>query len=478
MKQLMIRKKLEDKRKALEALQEQAEALNTRESELESAIQEAESDEEKEAVEQAVSEHEAEKAENAAQVEALESEIAELDKELADMEAKTEQAPAESESNAAPAERARVMSVQNRGDFFGLNIQERKAIMEDPNFRSFMESVRAITSRSMDKRAVENINLTIPEVILPLVKQVIEENSIMMPLISTGHVSGNARQVGMGDYPEGVWTDCCANINELDLSLWDVEWGCWKISGYFDLCNATLEDSDIALAREVINAIGIAISKGYDKATVYGKGTKMPLGIVTRLNQTSEPSDYLPTGRPWADLHTSNVIAGTGKTGLALFQEIAAHKKAIKNNYFKGGLAWLMSENTHTDLLIASMDKNLNAAIVAGIGDSMPVLGGKIVEVPFIPDGEIVAGYMPAYRMVERAGKKFATSEHYRFLEDRTVFKGTARYDGKPVIPEAFVVFSITSSAPTPASKIVFPADTANQTQGGGGTSGGGGTNP
>ena len=95
------------------------------------------------------------------------------------------------------------------------------------------------------------------------------------------------------------------------------------------------------------------------------------------------------------------------------------------------------------------------------MADTMPVVGGEIVELNFIPDGNIIVGYGNAYLLAERAGTKLGQSEHVRFIEDQTVFKGTARYDGKPVIAEAFAVFSITSTAPT-TSGITFAADTAN----------------
>ena len=55
------------------------------------------------------------------------------------------------------------------------------------------------------------------------------------------------------------------------------------------MCNAILEDNDVNLAQEFINSIGIAIAKALDKAIVYGKGVKMPMGIVTRLAQTEKP---------------------------------------------------------------------------------------------------------------------------------------------------------------------------------------------
>ena len=120
-----------------------------------------------------------------------------------------------------------------------------------------------------------------------------------------------------------------------------------------------------------------------------------------------------------------------------------------------------MNKRTHLDLLVQSMDKNLNASLVAGMNNSMPVVGGDIVELNFIPDGNIVFGYMPAYLLVQRAGVKLGQSEHVRFIEDQTVFRGTARYDGKPVIAEAFGVLTLTNTAPT-TSGISFAADAAN----------------
>ena len=73
----------------------------------------------------------------------------------------------------------------------------------------------------------------------------------------------------------------------------------------------------------------------------------------------------------------------------------------------------------------------------------------------------IIAGYFDLYILAERAGQKFASSEHVRFLQDQTVFKGTARYDGAPAIAEAFVVIAI-KGATVNAAAVTFPTDTAN----------------
>ena len=64
LKVLMLRKKIDEKRKALESLNEKAADFEKREAELAEAIEEAETEEEKAAVEEAVEEFEAEKEEN------------------------------------------------------------------------------------------------------------------------------------------------------------------------------------------------------------------------------------------------------------------------------------------------------------------------------------------------------------------------------------------------------------------------------
>jgi HK97 family phage major capsid protein len=274
------------------------------------------------------------------------------------------------------------------------------------------------------------------------------------------HVAGTGRQRIMGEIPEAIWTEACAKLNELALGFNDTEVDGYKVGGFFAVCNAILEDNDVNLMSEILNALGKAIGKAVDKAIVYGTGVKMPLGIVPRLAQTQKPTDYSATAREWKDLRESHILTGTGATGLKLLQEIVKNSAVAFNDYFDGGLVWLMNKKTHNTLKVESMEKNLNAAIVAGINNSMPVAGGDIIELSFIPEGEIVFGYLDAYLLAERAGTTLGQSEHVRFLEDQTVFKGTARYDGEPVIPEAFGVMSITAKAPT--TSVTFTADAAN----------------
>jgi hypothetical protein len=90
----------------------------------------------------------------------------------------------------------------------------------------------------------------------------------------------------------------------------------------------------------------------------------------------------------------------------------------------------------------------------------MPIIGGVIEVLDFIPDNVIIGGYFELYLLAERGGAKFAQSEHAFFIQDQTAFKGTARYDGQPVIAEAFVALGVKNT--TPDASMTFVSDKAN----------------
>ena len=133
-----------------------------------------------------------------------------------------------------------------------------------------------------------------------------------------------------------------------------------------------------------------------------------------------------------------------------------------KGAYARGEKVWVMNETTYGKLVAAAMSIDASGAIATGVNGTMPVIGGVIEVLPdgIVPDDNILMGYMELYRMVERAGEKYASSDQYLFLADQTVFKGTVRWDGKPSIAEAFVLIGIVGTAPS--TSAVFAGDTAN----------------
>ena len=446
LKALMLRKKLNDAKKALEALRAKDADFDKREKEIEASIEEAEAEEERSAVEEAVESFESEKKQHEDEKAGLERQITDLEKDLEKEEAEQDTTPVAEppKQEERKEEKMEVRGIEN--------------LVTREDVKAYLGEVRTAIK---EKRALTNVGLTIPEVMLGLIRENIINYSKLYKHVNVRRVSGDGHQVIMGTIPEAVWTDCCANLNELSLSFADVEVDCWKVGGYFAVCNATLEDSDVDLASELLTAIGAGIGLALDKAILYGTGTRMPLGIVTRLVQTEAPAGYPATARPWVDLHTTNVKSiAASATGTKLFQTFVADSGAAKGKYSRGGKVWCMNETTYTKLVSEAMAIDAGGAIVSGVNGAMPVIGGTIEVLDFIPDNVIVGGYFDLYLLAERSGQKFATSEHVRFLNDQTVMKGTARYDGKPSIAEGFVAIGIAGT--TPNATMSFAADTAN----------------
>ena len=471
LKVLLLRKKLDVAKKALEALRAKDAEFAKREAELEQAINEAAdaegdgAEEAQKVVEEEAEKFDAEKTEHEAAKKTLSDEIAEMETELAKQEGEQDTTqPAEPTTETEERKDTKMPVISKRNRFFGrMDAQERTNLFAQDDVKNFLANVRSCIA---NKRAVENVGLLIPERFIGLIKENVENYSKLYKHINVVAISGKGREVVQGTIPEAIWTECCANLNELALTFNDVEVDCFKVAGYFKVCNAVLEDSDIDLASALLDALSQAIGLAVDKAILYGRNSagtqKMPLGIVSRLAQTSEPANYPATARPWVDLHTTNIITiSAGLTGAALFKQIVLASGKAKSNYSRGPKVWVMNENTYTKLMAETVSVDAQGNIVTGVAGTMPVIGGVIEVLNFIPDNTIIGGFFDLYLLAERAGAKFAESEHVFFLQDNTVFKGSARYDGQPVIAEGFIVIGLENTTPD-ATSVAFAPDEAN----------------
>ena len=454
--------------KALESLREKDAEFAKREAELEQAIEEAaaaegeDAAEAQKAVEEEVEKFDQEKADHEENKKTLTEEIAELEEDLATEEASQETDPEpqpeteERKDNKMPVVRNKFFAGKDTG-----------AMFEREDVKAYLSEIRSCIK---NKRELTNVGLTIPDVFVGLIKENVENYSKLYKHVNVQAISGKAREVVQGTVAEAIWTECCAALNELNLTFNDVEIDCYKVAGYYKVCNAVLEDNDIDLATKLLEALSQAIGLAVDKAILYGRNSvstqKMPLGIVSRLAQTSEPSNYPTTARPWVDLHTSNIISlSAGLTGAALFKQIVLASGKAKSNYSRGEKVWVMNETTYTKLMAETVSVNANGQIVTGVAGTMPVVGGVIEVLNFIPDNTIIGGYFDLYLLGERAGAQFAQSEHVFFIQDQTAFKGTARYDGQPVIAEAFVAIGLEATTPA-ANAVAFEPDKANTVTG------------
>lgn len=471
LRQLILSKKIEALRAELKKneerkaeLEERRKAMDTREAEIEAAVAEVTEEtpqEDRETVEKEADQFETDNKALCDDEAANENERAGIEENIAKLMDELDQLNERAKAQPAPEreteERKSEKKMETR-KFFNLTMEQRDALFARDDVKGFAQNVREVAKQ---KRNISGKELLIPEVLLGILRDNTAANSKLMKHVNVHRISGTSRVVVAGNIPEAVWTDMCAAINELTIGFYGDEMDGFKEAGYIAICNAVLEDSDLNLVTEIISALGKALAIALDKAIVYGKGVKMPTGIVTRLAQTQQPSDYSAKARPWKNLSTTHLKSITGKNGIELFQALALAMSVTDNDYTSGGRFWVMNESTRTKLMVEAMNISAAGAIVTGMQNTMPVIGGAIETLGFIPDGVVIGGYGEHYFLAERAGAQIGYSEHVRYLEDQTVFKGTARYDGKPIIAESFVGIGIDVDAPA-ADDVTFASDLAN----------------
>ncbi|WP_279194230.1 phage major capsid protein [Holdemania massiliensis] len=459
LKVLMKKRNLDAKKKMLEELRTKDSNFEKREKELESDIEEAATgtEEEMKAVEETVDQFESEKQDHEKEKSDLEKEIEEIEKEIKEIE---DSAPKDVTGRSAKKEEEREVKTMNNRKFFGMNMQERDAFFGDGNVKEFLQRIRTLYA---EKRSVTGAELMIPEVVLDLVREQITKYSKLMAYVNKKSTPGKARQNIMGSVPEAIWMEAMGILNELDFDFSQIEVDGYMIGGFIAVHDTILSDvDDINLASELISGMGQSVGIGIDKSIPYGTGVKMPFGFVTRLAQTSEPDNYDKNSPAWNDLHVTNLIKfdSSNMKGEEFFATLLKATNNIKTDYAVGPLVWLMNRTTHTEITSKALNFTANGALVSAEKGTMPIVGGDIVELDFIPKGDILVGYLKLYLLAERQGTTIGQSEHVRFLRNQKVFKVVARYDGKPVIASAFMGININNQSVT--TVIPFAYDYAN----------------
>ena len=468
LKALMLRRSIDAKKAELAALEEKDAEFVTREAALEAAINEVEpgNQEQEAAVTAEIEKFENERTAHKDQKQALTEEVQHMEDELEELE---RSAPKPQKNDPEHGEKVRgdmhmeninIRALpRNQRAFDSLSGERRAAILAQEDTKTFLAQLRSMKGQS---RAVTSGELTIPVVFLDLIAQNMYRYSKLLNRVRIRNVSGEARQTIAGTVPEAVWTEMCAAINELTFAFNQITLDGYKVAGFVPVCNSLLEDNDVNLASWIVEMLSESIGLAMDKAILYGKGTGMPLGIVTRLAQQSAPANYPANAPAWEDLHSSNIkqIGGDSVTGAAFWAALVEATGNTFTRYSRGEQFWAMNSKTYAKLKSKLITFTATGDIVANIFGVLPIVNGDVDILEFMPDGDIVGGYGDLYLLAMRSGMTIESSREVQFIQDNTVYKAKQRADGQPIIPGAFVAININNTAVT--TVMDFAADTAN----------------
>lgn len=479
LRQTVLNYRRREKTAIMDALREKANELKNRSDDLKKRETDLENDintmpadadqETKTAVEQAVEELtaqmadlEKEVADNAEEIASVEADIEKIDEEIEAIQATPPAPPAEP----APSEEAnnrnneRSFARMKVRAFDRMNIQERAALVARDAVKTFITRAKEILTRG-----IQNAEITIPQIILPMIREEVERESKMIKYVNHMIVPGEGRVPIMGAIPEAIWTEQCAKLNELDLSMYLTTFSAYKVGAFYGVCRYIVEDSDENILDMLMYALAVGIAKAVDKAILFGTGKNMPLGIATRLLETTDPGTGDSYSPKWVDLSKKNVstITAANSTDKKLIQAIANQFAAVNSKTGKDKKFFAMNDATHMKLMTETITYTASGALVSAVQNKMPVIGGDIVIIDDIPNDIIIGGYGVNYALPERGGMSFATSEHVRWIEEQILVKATARYDGKPTNPAAFIIVGLNGVVPaTAAASVTFAPDRAN----------------
>ena len=469
LKVLMLRSKLAPLQAQLAGLESVRDGFAAREAELARDIETAQTDEERSVVESAVESFEQERAGNAAELNRVQGEIDAINEQIRSLEAAQTPPPAQPpagdpETRTHENERSYNTMSNSERRWFGLTYQERDALLQRDDTRDFLQRVRTLGAQN---RSVKGSELGIPDGFLPILRDLTYQESKFLRFCSVSAFRGLTRQNVVGVAPEAIWTEMTGALNELDIDFWQLTMDGFMVGGYLAVPNSTLmDDSDLQLATTIMQLLASSLAKAIDKSIWFGTGSHMPVGILTRLAAQSQPDWWGKDQSAFTDLHTSHILklSITDKASTEFFRPLIAALAVAKPDYSDGRLVWTMNRKTHLDVMSRALAYNSAAAMVAGVNNTMPVLGGEIVEWEVMPDNEIAGGFLSLYRSVEREGTVLDSNTNVKWLENQTCFKGMQRRDGKPVLGEAFVIVNYGNVEPT--TTTTFGKDYANSSIG------------
>ncbi len=422
LKQIKLRNNLAKKNTRLNELLKKQSEFKKREAELEKALDEAETDEDTQAIDEQITALENEMREIS---ENFDSEISTLKSEIADIKSQINEI---NDSAGAGDDTDTPAETQNGGERNMLTIsrQEVRELIKTGAYYRNKEVVN-FYDKLKNLRAVGGEGLTIPQIIINRIMDIVGDYSTLYPLVDKITCSGTARILIDTDTKPATWLEQKGAIPQGDVgTIGYIDFDGYKLGKATLIDEYILQDSIINVDAYVIKKLARALAMGIDKAILNGTGSadKQPEGIITQLPENNkititDPENVVALAKPLALIDT-----GEDSTG-----EIVA----------------VMHRTTYYDKVLDILAVNLNGGMVGAIpAFNKPNINGlRVVFNNFMEKDKILYGDFAKYTLVEREAMSVESDKSVKFLDDQVAYKGRGRFDGKPTKASAFVLATL-----------------------------------
>lgn len=413
LKQLKLQAELKQRKAELELLEAQKLKFTERQEELTRALEEAKTDEDINLVDDNIKELEKEVTEAGTdeKIKSVSEEIERIEGELEDVDERSQKAADEKKEKRSEEKmnKAQVRELLKTGEYY-----ERSEVKE------FYEKFKNL-------RAVGGEGLTIPQVVINRIMDIVGDYSTLYPLVDKIKVRGTARILIDTDTDPATWIEQTGTIPTGTVgTIANVDFDGFKVGKVTFVDNCMLQDSIINLDEYVSKKLARAIALALDLAILKGTGSsnKQPDGIIPKLNSNHKVT--VKSGK-LVDIVKNIALIDTGADSVG---EIVAVMK--RTTYYNKFLEYTI--NVNSDGNVVGKLPNLNKP---------DLLGLRVVFNNNMDDNQVLFGEFEKYTLVEREDITIDKSEHVKFSEDQMAFRGKGRFDGKPVNANAFVLVTL-----------------------------------
>lgn len=366
-------------------------------------------------------------------VEKLESSDDMTDEEISELEEKAAKLEAEKRSLITKAEKRKETLEKIKRNSTGYDVEtaeegKEERNMNEENIRSSKEYRSAFLKRLQRKDLTEaeeralttassSVGAAIPTVTQNLIIEKVFQAAPLLDEITLLRVDGNVTFAVESTVNDATLHTEGATITESGDVLIPVSLGQYEVNKYITISKSVSKMSIDAFETWITNMLGKMIAKAITNLIINGTGSSQPKGI-----------DKAAT---WGDTN-SVTVAKTGSLSEANVLTLVG----LLNGGYDANAKWLMSKKTLINDFRPLQDKSKNDIFVKENG-TYYIEGYPVLLDERVAEHDAFLGDLTMY--VGNLGEEVTVDQDKKLSSNSFEFLGSAMFDGKPAVSDAFV---------------------------------------
>lgn len=366
-------------------------------------------------------------------VEKLESSDDMTDEEISELEEKAAKLEAEKRSLITKAEKRKETLEKIKRNSTGYDVEtaeegKEERNMNEENIRSSKEYRSAFLKRLQRKDLTEaeeralttassSVGAAIPTITQNLIIEKVFQVAPLLNEITLLRVDGNVTFAVESTVNDATLHTEGATITESGDVLIPVSLGQYEVNKYITISKSVSKMSIDAFETWITNMLGKMIAKAITNLIINGTGSSQPKGI-----------DKAAT---WGDTN-SVTVAKTGSLSEANVLTLVG----LLNGGYDANAKWLMSKKTLINDFRPLQDKSKNDIFVKENG-TYYIEGYPVLLDERVAEHDAFLGDLTMY--VGNLGEEVTVDQDKKLSSNSFEFLGSAMFDGKPAVSDAFV---------------------------------------